>query len=52
MNRKELKEIICRVIDCMKDQDQDETTPALGCVFGDTCDTCDATTKYAIGEEG
>jgi hypothetical protein len=52
MSRDELKEVITRIIDQMQDV---EETPAPGCIFHDSpCDAtpCDATTKYAIGEEG
>ena len=47
MSRDELKEVITRVIDQMNEV---EEAPMPGCLFGD--DDCDATTKYAIGEEG
>ncbi|MFH2007490.1 MAG: hypothetical protein ABI333_12970 [bacterium] len=50
MTRTELKEVICRVIDKMQQRDDD--APAAGCLFADTCDNCDVTTRYAIGEEG
>ena len=48
-DRKDLKEIICRVIDKVNTEDE---APVAGCLFGDTCDSCDVTTRYAIGEEG
>ena len=50
MNRDDLKEVICRVIDALQQGD----TPTPGCIFGDhPCDNpCDITTHYAVGEEG
>ena len=47
MSRDELKEVIIRVIDQLQEI---EEAPAPGCIFHDS--QCDATTKYAIGEEG
>ena len=52
MNRDELKEVICRIID----QLQDEEAPTPGCIFHDAPEpgpgNCDMTTYYAVGEEG
>ncbi len=46
MNRKELKEILERIVDKM------EQAPQPACIFGDEVEPCDMTTKYAVGEEG
>ena len=46
MTREDLKEIITRVLERIQD---DEEAPKPACLFGDTCD---ATTRYAVGEEG
>ena len=50
MTREDLKDIIVRVIDQMSD----DTAPDCACIFSDNpCeDTCDYTTRYAVGEEG
>lgn len=48
MDRNELKEIIKRVIDQMREGEED--TPVLGCIYSDSCDH--HTTYYAVGEEG
>ncbi len=60
MTHEDLKDIIQRVIEKMKDVDK--SAPAA-CIFGDepgcgkddvvcdVCDTCDYTTYYAVGEE-
>lgn len=45
MSRKDLKEIIARVIAQLEDP------PKPACFFGDAPD-CDVTTYYAVGEEG
>jgi hypothetical protein len=42
MSREDLKDIIARVLDRL--------APTPACVYGDA--PCDATTRYAIGEEG
>jgi hypothetical protein len=47
MERKELKEIIKRVIDQVK---QESTAPKPACLYGDK--TPGPTTEYAVGEEG
>ena len=50
MSRNELKEIIARVIVRLENE-----APKPGCIFGDcdnSCDACDVTTYYAVGEEG
>ena len=46
MNREDLREIIARVIERI----EDEEAPKPACFFGDDGE-CDATTRYAIGEE-
>ncbi len=53
MTREDLKDIITQVAKKMQDVAQPET-PLTACLFGDenSCDTCDITTEYAIGEEG
>jgi len=48
MDRNELKEIIVRVIE--KIAKEEEQAPAAACLFYDN--PCDATTRYAVGEEG
>ena len=48
MDRKDLKEVIVRVIERLNEQDD---TPKTACVFGDG-GRCDMTTLYAVGEEG
>lgn len=48
MSRDELKEIIRRVIVRMQ-QEEPPHSPLPGCTFNDNCD---ATTLYAVGEEG
>lgn len=47
MSREELKEIILNVLKTIEDEEAEAPVPA--CFHGDNCD---ATTKYAIGEEG
>ena len=51
MSRNDLKDIIARVIVRLEDE-----APKSACIFSDnscdTCDACDVTTRYAIGEEG
>ena len=47
MERKELKEIIKRVIDQVK---QASTAPKPACLYGDK--TPGPTTEYSVGEEG
>lgn len=48
MSREDLKEIIGRVLVRLQDE-----APKPACIWADNpCDTCDATTRYAIGEEG
>ena len=48
MNREELKEIITRVIERIQG---DEEAPKPACLFGDGTTPCDATSRYAVGEE-
>lgn len=48
MTRKELKEIIVKVIN--KLQKKAETAPTPACLYNDGL--CDVTTKYGINEEG
>ena len=48
MDRKDLKEIIELVI---KRAMAEKNTPRLACIFGDSCDSCDVTTKYGLNEE-
>ena len=51
MTRTELKEIICQVIEKVKEHEPpQEQAPAAACIFGDH--PCDATTKYSVNEEG
>jgi len=47
MTRKELKEIIVKVIDKLQKKADNAPTPA--CLYNDGL--CDVTTKYAVGEE-
>lgn len=51
MSRNDLKEIIARVVERLA-----EDTPKPACLYSDsscdTCDGCDMTTRYAVGEEG
>ncbi|MFH1130921.1 MAG: hypothetical protein V1754_06270 [Pseudomonadota bacterium] len=47
MTREDLKEIICEISEKMKEQ-KDTDAPLPACFWGDNCD---ATTKYAVGEE-
>ena len=49
MTRDELKEILVRVITEVGEQ---EEAPAVGYIYQDAPDPCDATTWYGIGEEG
>ncbi len=49
MTREDLREIIARVIEQLRGDA--DGAPTTACVFGDDCDTCDATTKYGIDEE-
>ena len=49
MTREELKEIVIDVVQKMSEQSE---APVAGCIFSDKPDPCDATTFYAIGEEG
>ena len=50
MSRDELKDIIKKIVEKI------ENSPETACLFGDnpcdTCDNCDVTTRYAVGEEG
>jgi hypothetical protein len=49
MSREDLRDILCRVIERITNDE----APGAGCIFDDSpCDTCDATTKYAVNEEG
>ncbi|MBI4705749.1 MAG: hypothetical protein HY744_32045 [Deltaproteobacteria bacterium] len=52
MTRSELKEIICKVIEKMREERKraEHETPAPACIFQDH--PCDVTTKYGINEEG
>lgn len=54
MSREDLKDIIKRVIESLQQEQNDGDSPSTACLFYDKppCDNCDATTKYAIGEEG
>lgn len=49
MERAELRELIRRVIARMEEMAADREAPRPACLWGDTCD---ATTDYAVGEEG
>jgi hypothetical protein len=49
MNRTEIKEIVCKVLEKLQ-QERDEQ-PETACVYGDG-GGCDMTTLYAVGEEG
>jgi hypothetical protein len=51
MSREDLKEIVVKVVERLQ---QEQDAPSTGCTFKDSCgvDTCDATSLYAIGEEG
>ncbi len=52
MNRQEMREIIQRVLEQVQARESSEPQlPAAACVFGDG-GPCDATTLYAVGEEG
>jgi hypothetical protein len=50
MSRDDLKDILCRVIENLSNDE----APEAGCLFGDQSDPdpCDVTTRYAVGEEG
>ncbi len=48
MSREDLKDIISRVLDRLQNE-----APQPACLFADSpCDSCDVTTRYAVGEEG
>jgi hypothetical protein len=54
MNKNELREIIVRVVDALRQEaSEDANSPHTACVFGDESEPCDTvTTLYAVGEEG
>lgn len=53
MSRNDLKEIISRVVEKIAEEKKlsKSEAPAAACFWGDCGDTCDSTTKYAVGEE-
>lgn len=50
MDREDLRDLIRRIVAKMRAEADGEGAPVPACVFGDQM--CDASTEYAVGEEG